>query len=354
MLTMPTDSTFVGRLQFERQMYQSNRRATALSYPTDLEIKVFVRPVGLFSPAMVRIANALGAAAPSQILLVDDESDCDVSVMYVIGGDYIDRANILLEHGKQYVPVQCCLKSAGYNEADIPSRTRWYEFWAKSMMLYTYYDFLDPYPELRDKTYLAPLGTSLGFLSPSHEPPSNPYVVTSGHVHGAPAEAILEVWEAARIAGLRVKHVGTRQVQGIPMSRVPKHVTMLGHVTDSALAQVYQGAKFVAALRYVEGFELPAMEGLASGAIPVLFDQRDLRLWYGPHARYVNEHATSAALVNNLVEAFQDEPNSYPPTILYPWPTIADGFWRWFLDLYLGRTPDPATLPQGFPVGGVI
>lgn len=282
---------------------------------------VFLTPTGLFSPAMTRIARALEASIPEGFSVTQDKALADVIVLYAIGRDAIGGAAALLANGQRYVVVQCCLKTSGAKAGE------WSECWLNSEFVWSYYDLSKYASEFGFKFYHAPLGLDEAFRSNLVAQPRLRRVITSGTVAGAGAEAIEEVWIAAARTGVSVLHVGQNPVGLItgvePDSRV-------AGVTDAQLASLYQSATWVSGLRHIEGFELPAAEGLACGARPILFDRQGLERWYGDHAVFVRD---GDGLIEALVEVFAKDPrevsDSERKRVLsrFCWDDICKGFW---------------------------
>jgi hypothetical protein len=299
---------------------------------------------------MVRIANAIERHAPASVEIVSDEPSAHLIMFYPIGADWIPLIEEAEAAGKRFALVQCCVKSTG------ASCSTWWPVWKRSLCTWSYLDlnflaFAENAPpiELCDdredsdpaawaakyglpdsRFYYAPLGVDDAFLPPNYSRSDRRTVVTTGHVSGCPAEAIYEVWEAALSCGYRVTHVGPKLPGWRPGVRVRQGVS------DQELRLIYRSAAFVGALRYVEGFELPALEGLASGATPILFDQSDLKHWYGDHALYVPE-VEGTELVVALSDIFHDheyDPDVRPLDIQqeivqrFDWSTLVGEFWQ--------------------------
>jgi len=304
-------------------------------------MKVYVEPVGLHSTAMKRIAKALRLTAPSHVEIVRNNiEDADLVVFYPVGYDWAERFTECLSRGQQYAVVQCCLKTSGADAV------MWLPWWGKAKVVWSYLDLVREstcdfqwsfknsslIDDLTTKFYYAPLGVdSSVFFDRIGARGRN--ILTTGYVSGRPAEAIKESWQAANRTGREVVHIGSFP-QGIEENELPTSIcwSVCLNQTDVYLAERYSVAQFVSSLRYVEGFELPAAEGLCCGAQPVLFDQPDLQHWYGDLAVYVPE-LEGNELVDKLVEVF----NSSRPVTKderqtakerFDWTKICAGFWE--------------------------
>ena len=242
-------------------------------------MRVYVDPPGHLSQAMFRVARALRRYAPEGISIVNDRVSAEMEVLHIIGPDVFQPP---------YKPPPrlrghsgTCYKTAG---ATLP---QWQAFWSKADAVWSYYPDLPISPWHEQNFYLAPLGIDddfrkvvLATLGLRHG------IVTSGYVHGRPAEAIQEPALAADAWHIPTYHLGP-EPQG--MTIYPARWKSLNGCKDGLLAGYYSLSSWVSGLRYVEGFELPAAEGLACGCRPVMFDRVETQHWFGDHAIFVPE-----------------------------------------------------------------
>lgn len=281
-------------------------------------MKVYVDPIpgDIMSRAMTRVANALREHAPFGVKIVDDVADADLQVIHVIGPTPI--------RVKEYAVIQYCWKTIHGHDAAL-----WSEFWRRSRLVWSYYPDL-PLPKSAD-FYLAPLGVDgRTFVLPLNNERSI-CAMTSGFVSRLDSEAIEEVAEAAHRLGQHVFHLGPRTIQGMK-SRKEETWHCALDISDDRLAEKYRQTRWVSGLRQREGFELPVIEGLASGARPVVFDRTEMRLWYDGHAMFVPE-CHGEELIERLMTVFQSEPTPVSSNERldivqkFSWPQIARGFW---------------------------
>jgi hypothetical protein len=279
-------------------------------------VRAFLQPTGMHSPAMVRIAKALARHAPPGVEVTRDRSGADLVVLYVID-DVQQETHRLRARGQRYAMVQCCLRTC----AGRPDPVAWRDIWAGAECVWSYYDLSPWFGE--GSFYHAPLGVDDAFKGAAPNGPRRRLVVTTGCVSAPNAEAIEEVWAAAELAGVQAIHVGPENVPGVPSGK------SLGWVTDAQLAALYRQAGFVAALRHVEGFEMPAAEGLACGALPILFEQEATRRWYDGRAALLPE-CSGEELVQSLVRTLRIDAEylkgseAWAP---FDWSAIVAGFW---------------------------
>lgn len=280
-------------------------------------VKVCVAPLptGL-SQAMYRVARALARHAPEGVEIVSRPEDADIQVLHVV-----DLGSFNHLRCDRHVIIQYCYKSTEPG-AD-PSV--WQSYWDKSEMVWSYYDL--PVAS-RTPFYLAPIGVDDVFWS-NHHPSvqaDRRGILTSGYVSSPEAEAIEEVAIAADRVGIPVIHLG-------PDVPAPGDWRAVSDISDGELRELYQSVAWVSGLRHVEGFELPALEGLRCGARPILFDRPDMRRWYDGRAVFVPE-SCNEELVEHLVEVLSQPPIRVSPResmdvgMEFSWGTIARGFWN--------------------------
>jgi hypothetical protein len=281
------------------------------------------------SRAMFRVAAALIEHAPPGIDIVRKPELADLQILHVIGADAIDYIHTKCAN-RQYAIIQYCFKSAG---ASVPA---WQDVWKDAALVWSYYTL----PLDAQRFYHAPLGVDASFrrLQNGSRPTG---VMTSGYITGPACEAIEEVAVAAATCrNMPVVHLGPVPVHGYDTTLkmiAPGSWRSLINVADEELAIEYGQSSFVSGLRYVEGFELPAAEGLLCGARPIVFDREEMRKWYNGHAVFVPE-CTGNELVEHLIPIF--ERDALPVSQMehkaacdtFDWARIAPGFWSRMLE----------------------
>lgn len=294
-------------------------------------MKIFLEPTGIFSRAMVRIAVNLGRYLPAGYTLTNRRELADLIVLYVIGPDAIDAGIQLQAKGQSYATVMCCLHTTG-----LPATT-WGSHWRNAQLVWSYFDLTSVMAQCGGRFYHAPLGLDQAFVTPlAVPPPRTPLIITTGYVSGPGAEAIEEVWTAANQLNIRAMHLGPAEIEG--MKNMPVGWQNVDGISDANLAFLYHRATWVSALRHIEGFELPGIEGLACGARPIIFNQPTMREWYGDSGIVIDE-CSGLALVEQLTELLAFE---FPVTEAerdnaksrFNWETICRGFWDRVVDSY--------------------
>lgn len=286
--------------------------------------RVFIAPTGTYSPSMLRVARALGKRAPEGVLIVPTLNLSDVVLLHTIGHDAMERAREIKESGRRYIVAQYCCGD----------RSPWSEFWKQAEFVWSYYDLTKEAEECGFNFYNSPLGIDEAFLADPIEPVERRnLILTSGHVSSSQSEPIEEVWKAAEILGIEAIHIGPNRVAG--MKYYPPNWRSVGGVSDHVLAHLNRQAAWVSAMRHVEGFEMPAIEGLACGAKPIVFRQDSTQYWYGDIGSVMFiEESSGNALVESLISAIQrtkiltriDEREIVLQR--FNWDSICAGFWE--------------------------
>jgi hypothetical protein len=241
----------------------------------------------------------------------------ELQVVHTVGMEGMDTVTT-----PELAIIQYCLLSAN------GSQEQWYALWKKARLVWSYYNIQMPEGV---RFYHAPLGVD-GEMFRAAEGSRPIGVITSGYVSGPAAEAIEEVAEAALREKLSVVHIGPSGVAGMKKRCEPTWKAQQG-MTDAALSILYGRARWVSGLRHVEGFELPALEGLVCGARPIVFDRPDMREWYDGLAVFIPE-CSGAELVRELRAVFSLSPA--PVTAeerarvlaRFDWTTVTTGFWE--------------------------
>jgi hypothetical protein len=277
------------------------------------------RPI--MSMAMRRVRKALVEHAPAGIEFVTDPRAADVQFVEAIGADAMTEAL-----APQVVYLQYCMQSAG------GTLSQWHEAFKRAALVASYLD-IPAHIGADDFNFLhIPLGVDAPFVEfYDGDRAVRPYaILTSGHVAVEPGEAIATCYQAASSLGLRTFHLGPESPAGMPPTQ-PHLWTWREGIGDAELAEAYANSRYVSGLRWVEGFELPALEGALCGAVPIVFDMPCYRQWFDGIARFVEPDA--ATLQEQLVAILREMPLPVPAhkrallEMRHSWPYIASGFW---------------------------
>lgn len=279
-----------------------------------------------------RVSHAIVSHAPAHVKWVTSAAEADFVIHHVVGvSNFSDTPldHLIAEQNKPHAIVQYCLRTT-----EDPTPKFWGSLWAQARVVWSYYDlraWLREFPEQDELNpgwsgfYYAPLGVDASTFRPDPIGLKLFEIGTSGFV--AETEGVRECYDAAVRARRRAMlHLG-------PDLRLGPGVAYAHGVTDTQLARLWSECLRVAGLRRVEGFELPAAEGLLCGARPVVFDAPHYRQWFGEHADYVAEGpenqvtADLIGLFSNGVRLVSEDERRHVAEI-FNWSRIAAGFWE--------------------------
>jgi len=293
-------------------------------------MKAFVTAPVVASRSIGRVAEALAKYAPPSVEIVAKEADADLVVLHVIGrrDQMLAKAREILKRGARYAVAQYVLRST-----QKPSPDDWFDFWIDSAVVWSYLDLVRAittddlsdhrFEELAGSFYHSPLGVESDVFRPSSAV-SNQYVIgTSGQ--SWLTESVRECVVAAEKVGRRAWHLGGE------LGR--RAVDCKSGIADYVLADYYRASSFVSGLRRIEGFELPAAEGLLCGARPLLFANSSGYDWYKPWGIFIEE-TDRQGVIDQLVPIFRA--GAKPVTAeeraaaaeRFNWKTIVQEFWR--------------------------
>lgn len=261
--------------------------------------------------AMYRVSEALARTAPPDVELVQDPTEADLMVCHLVGWAHWESLRPLAL-GRKYAVIQYCLKTTE-RVVDV-----WREqVWAGAQVVWSYYDLGWA------GQYYAPLGVDPMFTQFTPVSRMKRYLVgTSGYVAG---QECIDDW--AKV----VHDHGDRQFHLGPDLKLPADITYANGIDDAELARRWSSCWYVSGLRRTEGFELPAYEGLACGARPVMFDRPDARAWMGEYAEYIPEvpdvrpYLMELASLKHYRPVTREEMDWVRAT--FDWGRIARGFW---------------------------
>lgn len=289
-------------------------------------MKVYLQPPITASRALDRVEAAFRRHAGEHVnVIVESPLDAHLVVVPVVGRlDHVTRqVQQIVERGQQYAIVQYVLRSSKNK-----STADWLPLWKGAKAVWSYYDLPALCREDGQKPkfnfYHAPLGVEPVFLDAPAGISKKAYTAGSFSRHWLTESHREIVLAAAETLGF-AWHMG-------PLVRFHDHCVELV-AGDQELADIYGRTAFMPGLRRVEGFELPAAEGLLCGAQPILFDRPHYRQWYdGLGAEFISE-GDRGAVFKALVKLFRRGPT--PPTKAhlkqarrrFNWERILAGFW---------------------------
>lgn len=278
-------------------------------------MNVYLEPQEWMSRGIKRVRDALATYRPEGVSLVDSREKADLEIVHVVGwGSFPEGFG-----DRRFALAQYCLLTT---EDSSPSR--WLDVWRQAEAVWSYYDLPAHVADDNFEFYFAPLGVDGNVFRPIGEGRRSFKIGTSGYV--AETESVGECARAADKIGGATAHLG-------PDLGMPGRISYKEGLSDDGVARLWSSCERVAALRRVEGFELPAIEGLACGARPVAFAAPHYERWLESHADYVPE-CSADELVPLLAELFAKPPRPVSEAerkaVLerFDWKTLAGGFWE--------------------------
>lgn len=299
-------------------------------------MKAYVAPIPLtLSRSIHRLAAALTRYAPPDVEIVADPAEADLLLCHMIGQEgWAEHLDAVAARGRRYAIWQHCLITTRD-----PHPFAWARLWQDAAVVASCYDLATAWRTAQtaaDDAMLAvyhrtpnfvrvPLGVAADVFRPDPAVTAYRYlVVTSGYV--ADTECVGEWGAVCNTVERTQYHLGPN------LAALAYRLEFQTGITDGALATAYNRAQFVSGLRRSEGFELPAYEGLACGARPVMFRREDAGHWLGDHAEYIDEGpfddvvAQLTALVQGPYRPVTaDEIRWVAAT--FPWARTAAEFW---------------------------
>jgi len=288
-------------------------------------MKVHIFTSDRLSQAMFRVERALQTHVPAGVSFVKTESSADLWVIPVVGWDAAEKVDLALQAGIPYVLIQYCFRTT-----QRPTIGDWLPLWRGAKLVWSYYDLNRL--ALAEKVtssfpfYHSPLGVDANVFQAAPAAGLRTYgLFTSGYV--AETESVWEAVAACERTGRKMFHLGPN------LGWRAQHVSCAHGITDFELCTYYAQSEYVCGLRRIEGFELPAAEGLLCGARPIVFDKPHYTDWFGGLAEVIVE-GDYAHVSDQLVQLLRQ--GAHPVSASqraeavrrFDWKTICGGFWE--------------------------
>ena len=232
-----------------------------------------------------------------------------------------------LPHAGEYPLVPFLIFFHCFGEWSEESPAEYYDLFKNAMLVYSHLDLESIYPTIpKEKFMRGPWGCQPDLWFSEEGSFNDKYeILCTGEI--ASTEGIRECVGACDMINKKVLHVGHnfnyRNKSYINVSNLQTH----------EMRKAYNSSKWVSALRRIEGFEKPAIEGLLCGARPICFDTPLYRYWYGDLARYIKEGSENET-GNDLLRVLQEE---YSPVTTeemqqaikkFAWYYVSKNFWE--------------------------
>jgi hypothetical protein len=254
---------------------------------------------------------------PDSVKIVYDQKEADLTILHVIGRQ--DRIYDEAYNSKKYVVIQYALRSTLRSNVH-----GWINLWDNARLVWSYLDLEELC--LEDKVipdfnfYHSPLGVEDVFFNKHID--RNYIVATSGQSYLT--ESVRECILAA--GDKRVFHLGEELKR-------PNTDCFTG-ISDQQLCDLYNQSVYVSGMRRIEGFELPALEGLMCGCIPIFFDRPHYKQWFNGLGVFIPE-GNRQQVINSLQLIFDGQPSTSDRMFViefaktrFNWHTIISEFWE--------------------------
>lgn len=253
------------------------------------------------SKALKRIEDAIVSTSPYQIT-TKREADFHITPVVNIN----DTRNLSLHKS---IIWQLCYKSAGGTEEE------WQNIWSQSLGVVSYYNLPTSYLRLPlgyDPNIFYLESPYYGYTATTNRPYD---ILVTGYLDGG--EVIKPLMDYFRT----VVHIG-------PNFDLGEGYYNYNNISDDKMRELYNRCKYVSGLRYVEGFELPILEGAACGCIPITFDLECYKHWFYDMAIFVKSHKE--------LQDFQDIEVDRNKINSFTWSNVMEDFWGYVRER-LGR-----------------
>ena len=266
------------------------------------------------SNALRRIEGGILSTMPPTYRIASYIEDADLIIAPVV--NYRDILHIPLE---KTVIMQLCFKTAGTGSGGNwgSHDTWWQSVWGKSYRVVSYYDLpCDDYLRM-------PLGYNPKLFYNRGLEKKFKAIVT-GFMDGPNGEEIESVYKAFG----NIVHVGNNFELG------EGYHHFVG-VTDAEMATLYNQSEFVVALRHIEGFEFPVIEGAACGAIPIVFDMECYTHWFESISYAISPEEDIVHQLRDADVFFESWDVSGKPIIVdefykqFTWDNVMKPFWEY-------------------------
>lgn len=272
-----------------------------------------------------RAVRELKKRASREVHFVPEARDADLVIEFTLGPVCAARTRA---HGKPYVVYPCHFKMAPF----AGNEDLWLRLWDDARVVISYFDLSAYAPRF----VRLPLGADPEVFKPDPGVGDVYRAMTTGYSDAPIDEPITAVHRAVLAASPTGKalHVGGACHVSDP------RVSRAENVADETMVRYYRQSRWVSALRYHEGFELPAVEALFCGRRPFLFNLPCYTDWFGPFLPaccFVPHPGAwpSGDMEEHLRRLFEDDcqPGPVQPAEmaelhrLFSWDAIAHRFW---------------------------
>lgn len=250
-------------------------------------MKVFTMVDDWLGMVFHRVDKAYHDWAPSTVQWVDTPEEADVQIVHILGKGELKNIK-----NPNYIVIQSC-----YHTQDIPPTDDGLRpLWENAILVVSFHDLPSYQPNWDFRFHGMPFGADDCVFFPTPRSRSRAKAVLStGHISST--ESLEELFTACVETGYKMAHLGADFGWDTDTF---KHYENL---SDEDVRVLYNTVNYTSCLRRIEGFELPAIEGLLCGARPITFSLSTYR-WYHKYA-VVIEDTNSRDITESLIHVLK-------------------------------------------------
>ncbi len=246
--------------------------------------------------------------APSDVEFVDNKEDSDIQIVHVVGSGEYD----VIKSCSRPVIWHQCYKTSG--------RFDWDLLWEKALLTVSFH-YLPSYTNKKFNFLHLPLGYDDSLFYPREDFSSRPKnAFVTGHVMDT--ECIGVIYKACERAGYTLFHTGENFNLG-------SNYVYLSYMPENVYAEFLgRNIRYVFGLRRIEGFEIAALEGIASGAVGIVPNE-DSYLWYDGLASMISTESPN--LEENIYNILKNDMNfqiNRNKLAYFTWDFVINKFWK--------------------------
>ena len=268
-----------------------------------------------FGRIFTRLVDARKTYLPDGVELVANPKDADLQIIDLVG----PGEQPLLKAPKYVAFIHCWLTCDKYSK----------EFLENAEVVFSTYDIPSYDQTIKYKKFVRlPMGYDPDKFFPLPCVQKKYGILTTGYV--ADTESIDSCYLASRLLGTDMVHIGKNFGWG-------QNFVHKEHISDTEMQIQLNRSRFVSGLRAIEGFEAIALEGLACGVRPVMFDIPIYTYWMLDHARYVAHGLSMEQTGLEIAEAIK-----FPSRVTedelgwlkdnFTWEIVTKRFWKEVLE----------------------
>lgn len=274
--------------------------------------EVLPRNLGL---VMYRINKEMKKAAPTGTVFVTNPDEADIQILDIIGLGSLE----FLYKKDNYVLLQHCYLTAERQDAAF-----WVPLFNKAKLVATYMNLQALTGSIDFNFLRMPWGVDGRIFKPIHNIKKFEIMAT-GHI--ADTECIDSAYEACRAVEGKLIHVGAN------FGWDPRYYVNASNISDLEMSSCYSLSRYTIGMRRGEGFELPILEGLASGSRGITLDTPQYRHWFGDLVEYVpekNPEEITESLIKILTGTYRPVTEEERQFVVseFSWKNIFSKFWE--------------------------